>query len=225
MSTISIILNGLLLGLIISLSFGPSSFALIQIGMQREFKYGIYMSIGVLLSDLTIIIIGYYSIGKNLLLEKYRLTIGILGGIVLISYGLFSFIRKTTNVENKQLEKKNNFISKLIGSNVGTPKYFLKGYFLNIFNLITITFWIASIVFISSRVDNIKDILLFLGCCFAVFVFNLIKVFLGTKIKKIPNTKFVNIINKVIGLILLIAGISLIVISIYNLHINSFPFT
>ncbi len=222
-----VILKGILLGVLISLSFGPSSFALIQIGMQKEFKYGIYMSFGVLLSDVVIILVGYFGIAKHWYLEKYRLLVGIIGGLILISYGIFSLFRKIPKQdEQAQLDKKRNFINNLLGPNAGSVTYFLKGFFLTISNIITIVFWIAAIVYINNRVSSSRCILwFFISCCLTIFLFNLIKVFLGTKIKKISNNKFKYIIDKGIGLILLIAGIVLIVIAIYNLEINSFPFS
>ncbi|MDR2085035.1 MAG: TMEM165/GDT1 family protein [Bacteroidales bacterium] len=96
-----VLLQGILLGLVISISAGPSFFALVQIGIQRGFKYGLSMSLGITLSDLTLIIVSYYGLASYINANENAGIIGTIGGIILILYGGYSVITARKKKDKK----------------------------------------------------------------------------------------------------------------------------
>ena len=87
-----VLLQGILLGLVVSISAGPSFFALVQIGIQRKFKYGLAMSFGISLSDLTLVIVSYFGLASFISGDENTVIIGTIGGGILILFGAYSVL-------------------------------------------------------------------------------------------------------------------------------------
>ncbi|MDD4141813.1 MAG: LysE family transporter [Bacteroidales bacterium] len=210
------ILQGVLAGLVISVSIGPAFFALIQIGIQRGFKSGIAMSIGVALSDCTLITISYLGFANLLKNTDNRLLVGTIGSVILVAYGLYTlFSKRKSSASSLSLEKEKkqlSFFQKHFGPNASWPVYAIKGYFLNLLNPVTILFWAGLVISVTAMYPNDTQryvLTFFLSAVVLLLITNLIKVFIGKKIKDLLKPGIIDIINKVIGGILIVCGIGL----------------
>ena len=87
------------LGFILSFSFGPLFFILLETSISRGLKKAFFMDIGVVFSDFVFFTVAYLGASK-IITEQNQPALFILGGVMLSSYGLLSFI-KTQQKKNK----------------------------------------------------------------------------------------------------------------------------
>ena len=199
------LIEGILLGLTLALffGFGPAFFALIQTGIHRGFSKGFILAIGVFLNDLTVVslsIVGAHAIMDNM--HKHRL-LGVVGGIVLIIFGMATYRHKIiANTDDKVV-------------NIKEPHaalYLVKGFMLNIANPFVWLFWPTVVLGVAAPfMDTTSDIILFFaGTLSMVFLSDVTKVFLASRIKQYITDKFLRLINKIAGIGLVIFGVVLI---------------
>src|ERR1700739_3626002 len=142
----SAIYEGILLGIFLAFSIGPSFFALINTGISHGFKSGAAVAFGILFSDLFFVAatVSLIHFGMSDLISnpKHQAFMGIMGGIVLIIYGVVHFIQKESKQEkNTEIEIKSPKMISLI----------TKGFVLNLFNPFVWIFWMATSTAISSK--------------------------------------------------------------------------
>lgn len=204
-----LVIKGILLGAVISISLGPAFFAIIQTGITKGFRYGAFMATGILLSDLILISISYL-IGATLFEDPTnKIYMGIIGGIILIIFGSVTWAKKPDIIMQRKITQKH--------APYTPPSPFgfaLKGFFMNIMNPFLYIFWFGAISFVAkSAVDGKllqSSIAFFSGTLGTVFFFDLVKSYLGGKIKKFMKPRIELYINKGVGIVLVISGIVLI---------------
>ena len=84
--------NALLIGFFMAFMIGPVFFMLIQTSILKGARAAIALDLGVILGDLSFILISYY--GSRSLLEKLKEDprLFFIGGLVLIIYGLIYLV-------------------------------------------------------------------------------------------------------------------------------------
>lgn len=100
---VSAFYHGMLLGLVFLVSFGPIFFALIETSINRGFWAAASIALGTMLSDASYIMLSFFGVTTFLESNEIRFWIGIIGGIVLIGIGGFTFLK------NRKLKKCNSF--------------------------------------------------------------------------------------------------------------------
>ncbi|MEI6576428.1 MAG: LysE family translocator [Bacteroidota bacterium] len=197
------LVEGMLLGLTLAFLFGPAFFALIQTSIHRGFKSGLLMALGIFFSDTALLIACVFGFSKIITDEKNAFYFGLIGGIMLIGFGIFTFTRKShlENAEDQQLKKP------------GPLTYILKGFFLNFANPFTWFFWMGVVVLVTSNfVDSPRHVYLFFGgALFTIITTDFIKCFIAHKIKRHLNNLILSRLNHAVGIALTIFGIVLIV--------------
>ena len=203
MNNMAPLLEGILLGLTLSILLGPSFFTLLQTSVHRGFRAGVILAVGVFLSDVTLV---YFStIGAEWLLNNkgVHLYFGIIGGIVLIGIGIYTFTRKVmASHEDKDLQIKGP----------GPLTYLLKGFFLNFSNPFLWIFWVSVVVSVSSNYGiNTPDMYIFFaGLLGTVLITDLLKCYGAHLISGFLNAKLLTTFNRVVGIFLVLFGIFLI---------------
>lgn len=198
--------RGIMLGLTVALLIGPVFFTIIQTSIYRGFRSGVFLSFGVLLSDFTLIVLSYIGILGLLNSETNQVLIGLIGGALLIIFGIVTLTRKPST--------KAKDTSKSLKINKPNPlTYIVKGYFMNIMNPFLLIFWITVMSVYSTKKDvETKDIIVFfMGTLSTIFVTDVIKCYIAKKIKRFITEKTLLWINRLIGLILIGFGIVLII--------------
>ncbi len=206
----SALLEGVGAGILLAFLIGPSFFALIQTSIYRGFNSGLQLALGIVLSDITLIGLSYLGALQILSNDKNKYVVGIAGGIVLIIFGVITFLRKYKIPSSSKIEIR-----------VKTDKifkYILKGYFINILNPFLIIFWLAVITGITAKYDiNSKEtVIFFVGVIVTVFLTDAFKCFIAHKIKKYLNLKVIILINRVVGILLIVFGIFMFVRLFYD---------
>ncbi len=206
---INLFLEGMLLGLVISITIGPAFFTIIQTGIQRGFYPGFIMALGIMLSDITLIAISY--VGASIIpgSTNSKFYMGLVGGIILIAFGIVTFRRKPEILLRRSSKYKTPV------KKPGILTYFFKGYFLNILNPFLFLFWLTVMGWIKTKAENAHlinaAVPFFSGAVGTVFCFDLLKSFIGNRIKKYLKPRLLLWINRIVGLILVVFGIILIV--------------
>lgn len=209
-------LQGIILGLAAAISFGPAFFAVIQTGITRGFHYGAFMSVGIILSDITWVTLCYF-LGASLFEDPTnKVYIGIVGGIILIIFGSVSWAKKP------EILKKRHFNYQTPIKTPNPPSFIIRGFFLNIANPFLFLFWFAALSFVGKNAPEGKllesTIAFFSGTFTIILAFDLLKSYLGGRIKKILRPRVELWINKLVGVLMVIFGIVLIFNTLNSVH-------
>lgn len=207
----SAFLEGIGAGIVLAFLIGPAFFALIQTSIYRGFYSGLQLALGIVLSDITLIGLSYLGALQLLSNEQNKYTVGIVGGIVLIIFGIITFSRKYKVPSQSKIEirvKSDKFF-----------KYVLKGYFINILNPFLIIFWLAVIAGVSAKyhIHSKETVIFFVGIIVTVFLTDTFKCFIAHKIKKYLNVKVLVFINRLVGILLIIFGIFMFIRLFYEI--------
>lgn len=203
----SLIYQALIIIVLLTFSFGPAFFALINTGIKYGYKTGSLLATGIVLSDFIlcvgICIIVHLGAINLLHSEKAQTFSSIIGGIILIVFGAFYF--------RKQIQKNDATID--VGFE--TPKasfMILKGFVINLFNPAVWFLWLGNVTAISKTLDYsmIRMIIFFSIVLVATLIVELTKVYLAGKIKRYLTHKLMLTVNYVTGTALIIFGLVLI---------------
>ncbi len=210
-------LEGVIFGLTLAMLLGPALFALIQTSIHRGFSSGFFLAFGIFLSDILLVVLCFLGALQILNNDYNRLFFGIVSGLILIGYGVVTFIRKVeiANGSNQPVSKKPGFVT-----------FIIKGFFLNGTNPFAWFFWMGLTVGVTSNFGDDQDasVLFFMGALVTVFATDLIKAFIARQLKAFLNEHTIKILNQVVGVILVLYGIILMARAlIYHLQIVS-PF-
>lgn len=198
------LLQGILLGLTLSSITGPALFSLLQTSINRGFKSGLFLAVGIFLSDVTVVYLSFLGALQLLNQNNNYVIAGIVGGFILIGFGIYTFYHKVDINENNE-----HVVIKV----AGPTTYILKGYFLNIMNPFVWILWISAMVGVTSGFGNNKHgvVLFFTGTLITIIAADILKVFIADKIKQKLKPRLILRINQLVGVILIIFGISLMV--------------
>lgn len=198
--------EGLFLGLTVAITLGPALFALLQTSIKHGTGTGIFLAVGVFLSDLVLVVGAYFGALQIITDPKYHLIVGMIGGGIMILFGVFTFFRKLPETEKVEA------ISEIKVRNKGRLPYLIKGFLLNIANPFLWVFWISSVLAINGTYggDHRSVALFFAGSLLMVLSTDILKVVLANKIKLTGNPSVKLWVNRIVGLLFLIFGIFII---------------
>lgn len=202
------IVEGILLGLMLTIMLGPILIALIQTTIQHGSKAGFVVGSGIWVSDFLIIFFCYYAlhaIGDIIQGDGFRFWLGLIGGIILMIFGLGAILKKV-----KIGPEKNYFTAKNYAG------FWLKGFLVNTVNPFTFIFWIGVISsYLIAKSATQTESLLFLGSIMVtIIISDCAKVILAKYIKEKMTEQHIQKFNKVAGLGLLLFGVYLMCRSI-----------
>jgi threonine/homoserine/homoserine lactone efflux protein len=202
--------EGIALGLSLAFvfGFGPAFFALVQTALQRGFSSGVLLAIGIFLNDVIIVVLGLLgSVHVIKGSENYQLM-GIIGGALLIVFGLFTLTRK--NIESAK--------SNTNGDNPHAMIFLGKGFVLNLLNPFVWIFWLTVIVSATAtyKADTFDLILFFSGTLGVVVITDISKVFMASRLSRIITGSFLVTLNKIAGVALVLFGMFMIIRGVLN---------
>jgi threonine/homoserine/homoserine lactone efflux protein len=201
--------NAFLIGFFMAFMIGPVFFMLIQTSILKGARAAIAFDMGVILGDITFILIAYF--GSRSLLEKIKddPRLFFIGGLVLIIYGIITYFDRENKKEAINAAKtievpiKNNYL-----------KLFIKGYFLNFINIGVLAFWLATVLVIgpSLKMDQNAIFMYFSTVILGYFVSDLGKIFLAKQLKSKMTPAVIYRVKKIMGIILVLCGVYLMLI-------------
>lgn len=195
------ILLGMGAGLISSFLTGPVFFAMIKTSIERGFKAGFSLAVGVIFSD--IILIGLVLFGSQFLeyqasFDKY---VGIIGGIFLFAVGIYYlFSTVSINYEENKIVK------------VSKRGYLLKGFLMCILTPSTLMFWIIVTNIISIKLNNMfyEKLLCFIIAMATQLTIDGLKSYYSSKLRYRIKESSLMMLNKIAGVIIILFAIWLV---------------
>jgi threonine/homoserine/homoserine lactone efflux protein len=197
--------EGIFIGLTMAVMLGPALFALLQTSISRGTRAGVILAFGIFLSDLLIVIFSYFGAAQLLSQGRKSLVVGIIGGSILIIYGIVTCTKKV------HIQDSNNLLEQ--PKVPGPITYLIKGFFLNFANPFVWFFWFTIMMGISGTYGSEFSAVsaLFGGVLITIFSTDVLKVFIASRIKKYLTPKILNLVNYIVGILLVIFGIILII--------------
>ncbi len=202
------IISGFLLGLALVFSVGPVIFTIIKLRINYGIASAFYFISGVWLSDILWVLTA--NVFGDLLgaLIEYKKTIGIVGGVFLISLGIFYlFIKKYHSKE--ELDKGIKI------ANTTHARLFITGFLINTLNPGVIALWFAAA---TKSISNTSDqrFVIFAICLLLNMSADILKINLAGRLRKKLTDKNIAIINKISGLLFLAFGLALLIGVLYS---------
>ncbi len=202
------IINGIAVGITLTLILGPAFFVLLQTSIHRGFKAGALIALGIFTSDITVL--GLTLAGASQFLgddprenHYFRLA----GGIVLIAFGIYTATRRALSQTNED-EKDVPEVIKVPGPMV----YLLKGFFLNITNPGVWFVWITAGVSVGAAygVGSNDVFYFFAGTLGTVLATDTFKCFIANKLSSRLNPSVITWTNRMVGILLVMFGVFLV---------------
>ena len=199
-------LSGVLLGLTMAIMLGPALFSLLQTSIYHGFRSGMFLAIGIFISDVLLVALSYLGISSIFTAPGNKLVFGIVGGALMIVFGIFTFRRKNPLKNEKEQT----------GNTTADPpkplKYIAKGFILNLANPFLLIFWMGWMAYVSNMYGphSNETMIFFAGTLATVFSTDLLKCFIAGRIKQYLRPKIVTIVNYILGAVLIILGIIMI---------------
>lgn len=212
------VLAALPLGFFLAFLLGPVFFVLLETAAIKGFRAAFSFDIGVIIADLVFLFIAYLSTTKLLSSIKDDPGLFIFGGVILVTYGLMTFIQTKKVL---QQEEETPEIRKLNKSDyMGLA---VKGFLLNFINVGVLGFWLGLIIVFGPRLEMQGDrIIVFFGSVLATYlVLDIFKILLAKKLNRKLTPNRIYIMKKGISLLLIIFGGILISQGLFPSNVNN----
>jgi threonine/homoserine/homoserine lactone efflux protein len=201
------ILSGIPWGVFLSFMLGPVFFILLETSIIKGFRAALVFDLGVVLGDIVFITIAYIGSYRLITSIKDNSALFMFGGILMLAYGVISYIglHKEKKVDTHKID--NEIIRKdYLG-------LFIKGFFLNIINIGVLGFWLAIIISVGPKLEmqTSRMLTFFTTVILTYLLVDCIKIVLAKQLKTSLTPNNILKIKKGISIVLMIFGIALIV--------------
>lgn len=213
------------MGLGLSCVIGPALFALIQTSLISGFKAGVRFALGISLSDIVVVSLVTFGVSQFMDDPRSKMIFSIIGGIVMIIFGVFTFLQKESQANGKG--KIDNHTPSLGMSYLKTTG---KGFLFNIANPGVWLYWVMPVgvattleqVSIGSTTLSARQTsLMFLAAILVtVLTCDILKCAIAYTLKTVLLPKVIHIINKILGIILIAFGIYLVLSVFFQITPN-----
>ena len=196
------------IGIVLAFTIGPVFFTVLETSISKGIKAAIFVDIGVVLSDVMFFIIAFFSTNSLLnSIEENTDSWYFLGGVLLVAYAgvsLIKIIQEKNNPENKE--------GALIENSPNLLKMVVKGFLLNIINVVVLFYWVGIILYFGPQLEmnESKIYLFFIIIISTYFTIDLGKIYLAQQLKKKLTDMVIKTIKIVINSFIVICGLFLI---------------
>src|SRR5690242_4342983 len=131
-----IILKGIVYGIVLAFLIGPVFFTILQTSIERGFWCGVFVAIGVSLSDAVYILVSYLGLIQFMEAENFRPYLAYGGGLILLLFGLYYLLiksRKLAQMDTREIQAKSWI------------RLAAKGFIINGLSPMVLFFWLATV--------------------------------------------------------------------------------
>ncbi len=207
-----VIVSGLLLGLFIAISVGPTLFAVISYSMHHSYKAGVAFILGVSLSDILYVTLANIATNWLSFLEAHQRTVGYIGSALFIGMGLVGLLRKYKPKRPRR------------GTELKITRgaYFriaASGFLMNTLNPAVVLLWVGAAIKVADYAFGPR--LVFFGICLGlVLSADFLKVFLADKIRRWLTLRKIMYLNRASAVCILIFGLILLAKVYFNIQLG-----
>lgn len=206
------------IGIFLAFMIGPVFFMLIETAIIKGFRAALFFDIGVLFGDITFLCIAYF--GTNQLLEKVKdePALFILGGMILIIYGLVTFISTKTTAYNSA-----SFVIQKL-KNKAYAGIAIKGFLLNFVNIGVLGFWLGLLIIFGPSLEMHPKRLFtfFFSILLTYFLVDLIKILVAKQLNSKLTSTRVSHAKKITAVVIIVFGISLLLKGLFPSTFGNF---
>ena len=201
------IVTGIPWGIFLSFMIGPVFFILLETSITKGFRAALAFDLGVVLGDVFFIGVAYLGSYRLISSLKDKPALFIFGGIVMVAYGIISFVKlkKQSKIQYEAIE------DEIIKKNYGS--LFVKGFFLIVINIGVLGFWLAIIISVGPKLEmqTPRMLTFFTSVILTYLVVDCLKIVLAKQLKsKLTPTNILKI-KKGISIVLIVFGLVLMV--------------
>ncbi len=204
---LSAVVKGILIGLFMAISVGPTLFAVIKYSMDNSYKAGLAFVLGVSVSDIMYVTIANIAATWLALLKEYTSYIAYGGAAILIAVGAAGLFRKATP---KRPSKTQATIS---GAHY--VRIWASGFLINTINPGVIISWLAAVSATANK-NGWYRFILFASCLVLILAIDFLKVFLAEKIRVLLTPRRLIYVQRGSSLVLMCLGLLLLVKTIFE---------
>ncbi|KAF2514092.1 LysE family transporter [Flavobacterium zhairuonense] len=201
------ILAGLPWGLVLSFMVGPVFFVLLETSITKGFRAAIAFDFGVVLGDVFFIAIAYLGSYRLISSLKDDPALFIFGGIIMLSYGIISFVKlkKEEKINDEEIDRD------ILKRNYGS--LFVKGFLLNVINIGVLGFWLAVIISVGPKLDmqTSRMMTFFTSVIITYLLIDCGKILLAKQLKSKMTPTNILKIKKGISIVLMVFGFALVI--------------
>jgi threonine/homoserine/homoserine lactone efflux protein len=206
------VLKGLLLGLFMAISVGPTLFAVIKYSLNHSYKAGIAFILGVSLSDIMYVTIANVAAAWLEMMSEYERIIAYCGAVILIIVGLSGLLGKYV--------PKRPSGTKITITGGHYFRIWVSGFLINTINPGVIITWLAAVT-ATANTPSLYRIILF-GCCLGlILTVDFCKVFLADIIRRRLTIRRIYYLHKISAGCILVIGLALLVSTAFNVQFKS----
>ncbi|AIG31214.1 LysE family transporter [Flavobacterium psychrophilum] len=194
--------NGIPLGIFLSFMIGPVFFVLLEISITKGFRAALIFDLGVILADIFFISIAYLGSYRLIQSLKDDPALFILGGIIMVTYGLISFFRLRKAHKAADEEEVVELIKK------DYLNLFIKGFLLNFINIGVLGFWLLIIItFVPKLQSEVPNVIWFFTTVILTYIVtDICKILLSKQLRNKLTTENIIKVKKISSILLIIFG-------------------
>ena len=196
------ILQGIGAGILFSFLTGPVFFSMIKTSIEKGFKAGFSLAIGVVFSDIIFIALTIFSAQFVNYKSEYFQYIGIVGGLFLVGVGLYYLLNKVK-------------VSYDVGEIAKIKKrgYILKGFLMCLLSPTTLMFWImvGGIVSVQLHLTMAEKVVFFIVAMATQLTVDGVKTYYAAKLRYRIKEKTIQNLNRIAGAVIIIFAIRLFI--------------
>jgi len=193
------------LGILLCFMIGPVFFVLLETAAVKGFRAALVFDLGVVTADFVFIAIAYFSSYRLINNMKDEPALFIFGGLIMVTYGIISYIKLKRASKNSDGTVEVELIKKNYGS------LFVKGFLLNFINVGVLGFWLLIFITFGPQLElKTSRLMLFFTSVIATYLaVDIIKMLLAKKLKNKMTPTNILKIKKITSIILVIFGVTI----------------
>ncbi len=199
------ILMAIPLGFLLCFMIGPVFFVLLETAATKGLRAALVFDLGVVTADFVFIAVAYFSSYRLLNNLQDEPALFIFGGLIMVTYGIISFIKLRRNskvaIEPETVEIVKKDYLALYG----------KGFLLNFINVGVLGFWLLIFITFGPALElKMSRLIVFFGSVIASYLlFDLVKMLAAKRLKSKMTPKNISLIKQITSVLLIIFGISI----------------
>lgn len=201
----SAVIGGLLLGLFMAISVGPTLFAVLRYSLNHSYRAGIAFVLGVSISDIIYVTIANVATPWLQWLHQYERPLFFCFSALLIGVGLLGLLKKYTPTRPS---------AKVLSvSNAQYFRIWLNGFLINTLNPALIIQWIGAATSMAKQPTGFRVV--FFSCCLGLVLgIDVLKVLLADKIRQKLTIRRVMYLQRISAGCILAFGIGILFMAI-----------
>lgn len=199
------ILLAIPLGILLCFMIGPVFFVLLETAAIKGFRAALVFDAGVVTADFVFIAVAYFSSYRLINNIKDEPALFIFGGLIMVTYGIISFIKQKKAIKKLDFKDKIELIKKNYAG------LFAKGFLLNFINVGVLGFWLLIFITFGPQLQlKTSRLAVFFGSVIATYlIVDIFKILLAKRLKSKMTPANIIKIKQVTSILLIIFGLTI----------------